>query len=80
MLGLRGLENGAYPEECDDPEGPPERIPTAQERSEQLNLEPSPEGVVCAVLGHATSIRRSADTRWRGAPYPHISGPINQRN
>ena len=31
----------------------PERIPTAQEREELLNLEPSPEGVVCV---------RSSDT------------------
>ena len=34
----------------DELEGPPERIATAEERRGQLNLEPDPEGAVCAVF------------------------------
>ena len=37
-----------HPEEYEDePDGVPERITTAQERREQLNLEPVPEDAVC---------------------------------
>ena len=58
-----------HPEEFEEePDGPPERMPTAHERREQLILEPSLEGVVCAVLGHATSTQRSADVHWKGKP------------
>ena len=36
------------PEEfAEEPEGPPERMPTAEERRRQLNLEPVPENTVC---------------------------------
>ena len=59
-----------HPEECDDAEGLPERIPTAEERRERLKMNQVPEGAVCAVFGHATSTRRSVDARGKGQPDP----------
>ena len=53
---------------AEDPEGPPERMLTAEERREQLSIDYDPEGAVCAVSGHATSTRRSVDARWMGKP------------
>ena len=56
-----------HPEEFEDEDdGPPERIPTVEERRELLRLEADPESAVCAVFGHATSTERSADVRWKG--------------
>ena len=55
------------PEEFDDePDDPPERMPTAQERSAMLNLDHATEGAVCAAFGHATSTRRSVDVCEKG--------------
>ena len=39
----------------EEAEGQSERIATAEERRKTLNLDPIPEGPVCAVSGHATS-------------------------
>ena len=48
-----------HPDEMiDEPEGPPERIATAEERMERLNLEPDQESAVCV--------------RPSGTPPPHI--------
>ena len=51
---------------AEESDGPPERMETVQERMDRLRLDHVPEGVVCAVFGHATSTRRSADVRWKG--------------
>ena len=41
-----------HPENTEDePEGPPERIPNAEERRQRLNLEPVQESAVCCVCG-----------------------------
>ena len=59
-----------HPEELnDEPEGPPARMPTAEERRERLNLDHVTEGAVCVALEHATSTQRSADVRCKGKPY-----------
>ena len=59
----------AHPEEfTDEPEGPPERIATADERRERLSLVLDPMSAVCAAFGHATSTRRSVDARGKGNP------------
>ena len=51
-----------HPEELGDKsDGPPDRISTAEERRQLLLLDRVDEGTVCAVPGHATSTRRSAD-------------------
>ena len=50
-----------HPEEFEEPEGPPERIQTAKERRERLNVDCSRGRRVCAVSGHATSTWRSVD-------------------
>ena len=56
-----------HPDELlDEPTGPPERILTTDERRVQLRIDRDSEGAVCAVSGHATSTRRSADVRWKG--------------
>ena len=53
-----------HPEEYEDePDGAPKRNPATEERMEQLLLEPGPVSAVCAVFGHATSMRRSVDVR-----------------
>ena len=45
-----------HPEELDDEhEGPPERMPTVEERREWLRLDRVHESAVCAVFWHATS-------------------------
>ena len=44
-----------HPEELNDPEGPPERIPTVDERIGLLQLNQEPQSAVCAAPGHATS-------------------------
>ena len=69
-----------HPQNEEEPEGPPERIPNAEERRERLNLERDPESAVCAAPGHATSTRRSADARWKGKPPIRMRGPISQSN
>ena len=50
----------------EDPESVPERIPTAEERREELHLDTDLVGVVCAALGHATSTQCSVDVLWKG--------------
>ena len=57
----------AHPEEFEEPDGPPERMPTTEERIWQLDLEHDPERAV-VVLGHATSTQRSTDVRWKVSP------------
>ena len=59
-----------HPEEWEEEaEGPSERIASAEERRARLQLEPRPFGLsVCAVLGHATSTRRSVDVCWKVKP------------
>ena len=53
-----------HPEELtEEPEGPPERIPTAEERRERLNLEHVTEGAVCV--------------RSPGTPPPHSVRPTS---
>ena len=47
-------------------DGPPERMLTTEERRKHLNIEMVQESGVCAVLGHATSTRRSVDVRLKG--------------
>ena len=60
-----------HPEELEEGEiGPPERMASAEERRERLQLNKVPEGAVCAVSGHATSTWRSADIRCKGKPDP----------
>ena len=45
-----------HPEEIpDEPEGPPERMATIEERREHLHLVHVREDVVCAAFEHATS-------------------------
>ena len=58
-----------HPEEpTEEPDGPPERMPTIEERRQLLGLDPA--GAVCAAFGHATSTRRSVDVRRKGNPEP----------
>ena len=54
-----------HPEEFDEEgaEGQSERITTAAERRELLQLDNDPLSAVCAAFGHATSTLRSADVR-----------------
>ena len=54
-----------HPEEFEEePEGP-DRIATGEERTERLHLINDPKSAICAVFGHATSIRRSVDVCWK---------------
>ena len=63
------MEKKAHPEEFEgEREGAPERIPTAEERREELRLDTDLVGVVCVAFGHATSTRRSVDVCWNGEP------------
>ena len=58
-----------HPEENNgEDDGPPERIATMEERTRLLHLDHVHENAVCAVFGHATSTRRSADARKKGKP------------
>ena len=71
-----------HPEEFDDPEGPPERIPTAEERRELLHLERDPESAVC-VRSPGTPPPHSVRLTSAGGVNPRQStqsGPINQPN
>ena len=43
----KALRKESLKEMEEEPDGPPERIPSAEEWRKQLRLEPSPEGVVC---------------------------------
>ena len=52
----------------DEAQGHPERIETASERKERLHLNQVHENAVCAVIGHATSTRRSVEARRKGNP------------
>ena len=56
------------------PEGPPERIPSMEERREQLHLHHDGEGTVYAASGHATSTQRSVDACKRGNPNTECAG------
>ena len=58
-----------HPEEWEEEaEAQPERVTTAAERREQLGLDHDPLSAVCAVLGHATSTRRSVDVWGKEKP------------
>ena len=52
----------------EEPQGAPERIPTIEERREELHLDTDLVGVVCAAFGHATSTQLSVDVLWKGKP------------
>ena len=51
-----------------DPEGPPERIPTVDERTGLLQVNQDPQSAVCAAPGHATTTQCSVDVCWKGKP------------
>ena len=53
-------------EEFEEPDGHPERVACADEWRLKPRLDLDSESVVCAVVGHATSTRRSVDARWKG--------------
>ena len=71
-----------HPEEFEDEDdGPPERIPTVEERRELLRLESDPEGAVC-VRSSGTPPPRGVrlTPAERGNPNTQNCGPINQSN
>ena len=72
----------AHPEEFEEEhQGAPERIPTVEERREELHLDTEHVGVVCGAFGHATSTQRSVDVRCKGVTQMNrMSRPINQYN
>ena len=73
----------SHPDElAEEPEGPPERMTTANERKERLQLDQEPEGAVCVRSSGTPPLHGVRLTSTGRGKYPDetMGRPINQLN